>query len=277
MLSSIDSLALDRVIRSSSSVQEITDFLSDPVNKSIAVHLAREALLSRRDAWQRSQVRRVETKAAATVSIPAPVAVPPKPLAAVKISAPQPGTETRKEYDKIPESEKTVDLKKVVASGFPRQYIQDTEKLTPRTVSEAGKTWMNTTIEGKAWIETNEEEARRLRAATRQAERIEAMKEAEYARIRGMADTRLKTNISESISSWAKELRVQWTSELLGKTFDLDGRTILWADATVEDHRGRLDWLKKHTEGTIRTAALHLKAIELIQETKATSLAQATA
>lgn len=75
----------------------------------------------------------------------------------------------------------------------------------------------------------------------------------------------LRRRMDESMEEWKRKIQVEWTEELLGKTFQLDGVEVAWGDATLEQHERRADWLKSHAAGTLETAGMHLKAIDALR------------
>ena len=63
---------------------------------------------------------------------------------------------------------------------------------------------------------------------------------------------------------------------LFQSTFVLgDGRTSTWGQATVAEHRARIRYLEMMSDGLIRTAGYHERAIEIIEDAGVTCLAQA--
>lgn len=62
-------------------------------------------------------------------------------------------------------------------------------------------------------------------------------------------------------------------TSLMKSNFSLgDGFTAIWGDATVEQHRRRIAYLEKMRGGIDETINRHLKAIEIIEEAKASCL-----
>lgn len=71
------------------------------------------------------------------------------------------------------------------------------------------------------------------------------------------------------------ELRLELTAELMATTFALhDGHRTSWGQATVDQHRERAMALASQGFGTLRTAALHEAAIELIEGASAQCLSE---
>ncbi|MFI2663193.1 hypothetical protein [Micromonospora carbonacea] len=69
---------------------------------------------------------------------------------------------------------------------------------------------------------------------------------------------------TETIS---RDVRLETTRELLASFFALgDGRQVSWGDATVADHRQRIELLVRGMAGTAETAARHAAAIRMIEE-----------
>jgi hypothetical protein len=75
------------------------------------------------------------------------------------------------------------------------------------------------------------------------------------------------------IEEYAQSVRLEVTAELLGTEFPLpDGRLVTWAEATVDDHELRADDLVEMAAGAFGGAALHRRAIEMLQRHGAKTL-----
>lgn len=64
-------------------------------------------------------------------------------------------------------------------------------------------------------------------------------------------------------------VRVEVIQELIAENDEFalsDGTRVHWADATAADHRQRADMLIKNAAGNSKTAALHLRAAEYLEE-----------
>jgi hypothetical protein len=86
------------------------------------------------------------------------------------------------------------------------------------------------------------------------------------------------TTILPMVEEFAQKVRLEVTTELLASTFALgDGTDVTWGEATVEQHRQRIDLLARMAEGTIETAARHQAAIDLIEENGVARLAEVVA
>lgn len=85
---------------------------------------------------------------------------------------------------------------------------------------------------------------------------------------------RFRAGLQQAIDGLVKELRAEWTAELLAMSFALgDGTTVTWGAATADQHADRAALLQRQSESTLETAALHLAAIRDIKAAKATCLA----
>ncbi len=114
----------------------------------------------------------------------------------------------------------------------------------------------------KAYEESPEGQAERAAKDRQRAER-----DAEYRAEKEASDRRYREGMASAIwkcmDDYADYLHVKWTQELLDSPFALgDGRTVMWGDATVEDHRGRVAMLTKHAAGTLESASRHKQAID---------------
>lgn len=79
--------------------------------------------------------------------------------------------------------------------------------------------------------------------------------------------------MERAIEEYGQSIRLQVTSELLNTIFALgDGTKTTWGDATVEQHRIRIQMLTSHAAGTIETAGRHDAAIRMIQGAGVSSL-----
>jgi hypothetical protein len=80
-------------------------------------------------------------------------------------------------------------------------------------------------------------------------------------------------SLNRIIGDFMATMRVQWTEELLGSEFALgDGRRVSFGDATVADHRKRVDMQTGLAMAELQDAALHEAAIAVLDETGAACL-----
>lgn len=76
------------------------------------------------------------------------------------------------------------------------------------------------------------------------------------------------------IDNYARDLKVQWTAELLGADFALaDGTRVTWGDATVDQHQERAALFQRNAVANAEGAARHLQAIEQLQSSGCATLA----
>lgn len=93
---------------------------------------------------------------------------------------------------------------------------------------------------------------------------------------------RRKYTIGGIVEAFEEEIRgeerLKVTAELLTVVFSVgDGRRVSWGEATLEDHRQRIELLAKGVEGSIRTIRLHEYAAKILRETGAQCLNQSGA
>lgn len=127
----------------------------------------------------------------------------------------------------------------------------------------------------KAWAETADGRSYLEREARCRA--IEDARRAEVDRIGPEAYFQLKLQgmIGRFRHSVEVETRLKLTAELLESSFALgDGVMVSWGDATVEQHRKRMDLLFRNAEGNVRTASRHEIAVQMIEASGVSSLRQ---
>jgi len=115
----------------------------------------------------------------------------------------------------------------------------------------------------------SEEAQRRWNEERNRPENVQARREQqeradeEYWRAREEIEGRFTTAILQTLGRFAQELEMEWTRELLESTFaPQDGTRVNWDDATVEQHRERVEIFKGNAILNSEGAARHLKAIE---------------
>jgi hypothetical protein len=144
-------------------------------------------------------------------------------------------------------------------------------------------------IEHRAWQaighpkELPVERERRLRRKKEEREAREA-KELEKAWLwaHDPEAYRRKYTLNGIIEAFEEEVRgserLKVTAELLTVAFSLgDGRRVSWGEATLEDHRQRIEMLGKGIEGNVQTIRLHEYAATILRETGAACLNQSGA
>lgn len=73
----------------------------------------------------------------------------------------------------------------------------------------------------------------------------------------------------------AEQIRFEVTAELLDSVFRTgDGTEVSWREATVAQHEQRIELLSKMVAGTAETAAMHMRAVEMIKDAGAETLGQ---
>lgn len=85
---------------------------------------------------------------------------------------------------------------------------------------------------------------------------------------------RMMGKVAASIEALKKDLKVQWTSDLLAQRITMpDGTSTTWGDASVAQHRERLEMFKANAVANIEGAARHQQAIEDLEAVGAACLA----
>lgn len=79
--------------------------------------------------------------------------------------------------------------------------------------------------------------------------------------------------ITDATARYAEALKMEWTRELLDSGFALpDGTTVLWGDATVEQHMERREMFMRNAVANAEGAARHDQAIRELSEAGVTTL-----
>jgi hypothetical protein len=113
-----------------------------------------------------------------------------------------------------------------------------------------------------AWIATDE---------GREAERAR-----QYAREDAIAQSDFLKTMQGLVQEAAVSLHMTWTRELLDSTFVLpDGSTVSWGDATMDQHLARQSMFEKNAAANLEGATRHLKAVEQLRATGASTLREA--
>ena len=82
-----------------------------------------------------------------------------------------------------------------------------------------------------------------------------------------------RDKINGIVSDYVEELKVEWTAELLASVFALsDGSLVTWGEATVDQHRERVEMFTMNAQANMEGAARHLKAIEHIEQSDSVNL-----
>jgi hypothetical protein len=73
--------------------------------------------------------------------------------------------------------------------------------------------------------------------------------------------------------AWVRDLRMEWTEELLSSAFALpDGTLTTWGAATVADHEARRDMFTANAQANVEGAARHDAAIRELQDAGVSTL-----
>lgn len=95
----------------------------------------------------------------------------------------------------------------------------------------------------------------------------------EYDREAAEAEARHRARLQKAFDDYAAELRIEWTRELLDSPFALsDGVLVTWGDATVEQHRERVEMFERNAVANIEGAARHRSALRDLDQSGAHSL-----
>lgn len=108
-----------------------------------------------------------------------------------------------------------------------------------------------------ARIKQEEDQRRRSlpRMSRRRAAPVPEQSESDYW-------AELLGSIQTALDQYAVRKHLEWTQDLLNTAFALgDGRRVAWGEATVEEHRQRVQLLQGNVEGNLQAAARHLVAI----------------
>lgn len=132
------------------------------------------------------------------------------------------------------------------------------------------------------WLRNNSGNPAALRAydegMAREQERLDKIAERVAAKDREREESyRLAwAKVDEAFSRLKNELRMEWTSELLGSEFALgDGTTTTWGDATREQHLLRMALHKRNAVAGMEGYARHAAALEEIERTGSANLREA--
>jgi hypothetical protein len=84
-----------------------------------------------------------------------------------------------------------------------------------------------------------------------------------------------RREIDAALQEYADHIRFEVTAELLDTVFATgDGTRVSWREATVAQHEDRIDMLTKMIAGTSETAAMHMRAVEMIKDAGVDCLGQ---
>lgn len=86
----------------------------------------------------------------------------------------------------------------------------------------------------------------------------------------------LHVTLQDAMDKYAAELRIEWTAELLDAEFALgDGTSVSWGDASREQHELRMAMHRRNAIAGAEGFARHSQAIELLDNSGASSLREA--
>jgi hypothetical protein len=88
---------------------------------------------------------------------------------------------------------------------------------------------------------------------------------------------RARRETDKFLREYAAKVRLEVTAELLGTSFALgDGTSVTWGEATVDQHRQRVEMLSANAAGVVETAARHVAAVRMCEEAGVSCLAELT-
>ena len=100
----------------------------------------------------------------------------------------------------------------------------------------------------------------------------------EVSRVWGstLRDALRSASLGAAMRQFQESIRLEVTEELLASTFALpDGTRVYWGEATAAQHEERAESLESMAAGTIETAGLHRRAVELIRSSGGENLREA--
>lgn len=171
--------------------------------------------------------------------------------------------------------------------GLRRERVRRLEQEAERAAwQEEVKERQRRQREHERWLQGLSKEARRTERERERDERFRAnLKHGSMNKVNGGAywdcecdvcvpvrqsemefERRRLEQIRNEVESFARELRIEWTQELLDSGFALpDGTVVLWGDATVSHHRARAEMLYGNVMANAKAAARHESAIGAIE------------
>lgn len=272
----IDRLAVARIIGSRSE-DEALEFVKDPLNEDVIKQLAFKWLVTMQESAYRNGTRELERMVSNRGRVPkfSPEHTPEKHTHDVVSILQAPTAHPPRAWKTLQNADGPDLVKALMASGVPRKalnvapkwghYALDGVKIRSPYFEE----W-RTTIEGRDWIEHNPEAVSLINS--RQAA-FDASSDEHFEKTRERQEE-FASKINLVMSDYAAHLRVQWTEELLNRTFKVNGVEVRWADATEYQHQSRITELMAKAQGTLETAAMHEKAIADIRDAGVKTLGQ---
>ena len=91
----------------------------------------------------------------------------------------------------------------------------------------------------------------------------------------GYTSMRFRDAVTKLLDKVVEQTRFEVTAELLDTVFATgDGTRVTWGDATVLQHQERVDMLTRMMVGTSETAAMHIRAVDMIKDAGVETLAE---
>ena len=108
----------------------------------------------------------------------------------------------------------------------------------------------------------------------RQQPRSRFVRTPEYYAAMEEIDRRHAERMTTIIEGYARELKAEWTADLLASEFALaDGTRVTWGDATIEQHEERAAMFHRNAVANAEGAARHLKAVDELKSKGVPTLA----
>lgn len=158
----------------------------------------------------------------------------------------------------------------------------DAASISAQIPAEKRPRVLRTLIE-RELIEARREEARRVERDS-EYEAAERRRKREYRKEREQHREEWEQRHGRPYSAWGamvvaldelkESVRIETTDELLRTSFALgDGTTTTWGEATIAQHRQRVELLTGNVLGNMHTIALHESAISMIEDVRGSCLA----
>lgn len=206
------------------------------ITPAVAQECARRWLLDEARDHERAQARRVEQEALRAVAV-----------------LPRPRDWRREFYDWV---------QTVPTESLPFVSTAGAESVKPLDMWAEGADWGQGGRAQGFWREGRLDEA--AEALTRHAR----MKRERNNDSKRNGWNKTLSRLDAIIEERAAELDIGWTAALLTTTVAMpDGARVPWGEATIEQHRARLDMLTKHAASEVDAATRHKAAIDAIAAT----------
>lgn len=75
------------------------------------------------------------------------------------------------------------------------------------------------------------------------------------------SEVRLRREVNDSVARFATELKAGWTAELRAQSFTVNGQSVTWGAATIQQHEVRAQAFEQTSFANAESAARHRRAI----------------